>query len=1069
MRVLTTKSAASLLSAAKDASGCLALLQAFGFTTASRPDRPTARAMGIPDELAVANVAQRGGILRALVLRTKDSRPLREVVGQLAPRLATRAPQFAWLLSVVRGDERETALSTWLDDGRRVRHCALVFDPAQTRDSDSETVVAMAAAAGGEDSLVHLRWHEILGRQALSARFYRALEAAVVSLAEGAEGKAPADARREIALVAASRLLFLSFLQTRGWLNGDADFLVKHFDQTLSLSGRVGVHRKLLEPLFFGTLNTRYSRRAAHARAFGRIPFLNGGLFARTHLETRYRDLRFRDSELADLFDNVLTRYRFTPREDRPEWSEAAIDPEMLGRAFESLMASRDRRDSGAFFTPHALVERTTEAAIDRLLASAGVSEKTREALAANRNVAESEHALVRNALEQARVLDPACGSGAFLVHVLERIGELLVRCGSTRPTSATRRAVLTNSIFGVDVNPMAVWLCELRLWLSVVIEYETSDPLQVPPLPNLDRNVRLGDALAAGAWTPGPLHNEEPLIARLRGRYARATGRRKASLARTLDAAERRASLRELTHRIEMVAQERKALLGASRGRDLFGARRGSVGGEKLRREALQTAARELRTQERSLKRGGALPFRFASHYADVRSAGGFDVVIGNPPWVRLHRIPSEKRETFRREFKVFREAAWQAGAAAAGVGSGFAAQIDLAALFAEQSLALVKPGGVVALLLPMKLWRSLAGGGVRRLLAAENTLKVVEDWSEAPHSFDAAVYPSLVVCQRETPHGPQTQEPIVTVVHKRRLAVTWRSRYGELTLDETAGSPWVLLPPDARRVVERLSLSGVALAESALGSPVMGVKCGCNDAFLVNARAVGRGDCIVATAKGNVHIESSSLRPVLRGEGVQHWSTPATNEWIIWTHGVDGRALPQLAPATQRWLSRWRGLLENRSDARGNAAWWSLFRVEGALNSQPRVVWADVSRRPRACVLPAGSPVVPLNTCYVLRCKDDTDAAAVVALLNSPLMACWLDSIAEPARGGFRRYMAWTVARMPVPRNWANARELLAPIGARAVNGAPPGEPELLEAACEAFGISPRSVAPLLEWAWR
>jgi hypothetical protein len=103
------------------------------------------------------------------------------------------------------------------------------------------------------------------------------------------------------------------------------------------------------------------------------------------------------------------------------------------------------------------------------------------------------------------------------------------------------------------------------------------------------------------------------------------------------------------------------------------------------------------------------------------------------------------------------------------------------------------------------------------------------------------------------------------------------------------------------------------------------------------------------------------------------------------------------------------------------------------------------------------------------VLRCRDDADAAAFVALLNSPLMACWLDAVAEPARGGFRRYMAWTIARMPLPRDWSRARDVLAPIGARAVQGDVPGDPEVLDAACAAFGVSTRSVAPLLEWGWR
>jgi hypothetical protein len=118
---------------------------------------------------------------------------------------------------------------------------------------------------------------------------------------------------------------------------------------------------------------------------------------------------------------------------------------------------------------------------------------------------------------------------------------------------------------------------------------------------------------------------------------------------------------------------------------------------------------------------------------------------------------------------------------------------------------------------------------------------------------------------------------------------------------------------------------------------------------------------------------------------------------------------------------------------------------------------------------VLAAGSPVIPLNSCYVLRCRDDADAATLVALLNSPLVAAWLDAIAEPARGGYRRYMAWTVACLPLPADWARARGVLAPVGAAAVTGSPPGDADLLEAVCEAYGVSARTLAPLVEWVWR
>jgi hypothetical protein len=664
------------------------------------------------------------------------------------------------------------------------------------------------------------------------------------------------------------------------------------------------------------------------------------------------------------------------------------------------------------------------------------------------------------------RVLDPACGSGAFLVHLLERLTDALVLAGAAMSRATLKRAVLTGSIFGVDVNPMAVWLCELRLWLSTVIDLEVEDPLEVPALPNLDRNVRVGDALDGGGWIDLP-RNEVPAVRRLRDRYARATGRRKGVLARTLDLTERRAAIVVLDRRLGLLRVERSSLVAASRGRDLFGGRRGSLGSERTRRDELRIEARGLRQQRRSLATGGALPFRFASHFSDAMGAGGFDLVIGNPPWVRIHRIPAERREALRQRFRVFRDAAWQRGAHAAGAGAGFAAQVDLAALFAEQSMELVRRDGVLALLLPMKLWRSLAGGGVRRLLSIDHTLRVLEDWSDAPAAFDAAVYPSLVVARR-SPVAP-SPSPVRVTIHKRRLAIGWEAPYHDLQYDATAGSPWIVLPPDARRAFARVAEAGVPLEASPHGAPLLGVKCGCNDAFLVCSAALGPGETVVTTARGNVRLESTSLRPVLRGEQVRRWRAATGRDFIVWTHGRDGKPLRTLPPATQRWLGKWRGALEARSDARGNAPWWSLFRTDGAGADRPRVVWADVSRGPRAAVLPAGSPVIPLNSCYVVPCRDDTDAATLVALLNSPVVAAWLEAIAEPARGGYRRYLGWTMSCVPLPSDWQRAQRVLAPIGVRAVGGDAVSESELFEATCDAYGLGARTIAPLVEWTWR
>jgi len=992
---------------------------------------------------------------------------LRTAITNLARRLHRQAPHHLWLVAAASPGGRAAALATWVATDDRTRVAALVFDPQRVLESDSETLLALHAASSGPEISVHQRWNEILGREALSHRFYRALEHHVLALGEGAHGRASSDVRRELALVTTSRLLFLAFLQSRGWLDGDADFLVHHLDRVLHAGG--DAHRRFLEPLFFGTLNTRVSRRASAARAFGRVPFLNGGLFARSPLERTHRSLRFRDDDLGGLFDELLTRYRFTPREQQAPLSERAIDPEMLGRAFESLMASRERRDSGSYFTPHALVVRVTDAALADAIASAGLGGDPAAFLTSPQSLPVDAAMPMQKFLSRLRLIDPACGSGAFLVHALERLAELLARAGDTRAPSAIRRAVLARSIFGVDLNPMAVWLCELRLWLSVVMDLEVADPLEVPPLPNLDRNVRVGDALAGGSWAEAPPGGNGGAFETLRGRYARATGVRKATLGALLDRSERRAALAELDARLAAAGEARRTLVRTARGRDLFGLRRGSLGEERIVRAELRDRMRALRRTRASVAHGGALPFRFASHFADIAGDGGFDVAIGNPPWVRLHRIPADRRDAFRREFSVYRNAAWESGATAAGAGQGFAAQVDLAALFAERTLGLLRPNGTLALLLPLKLWRSLAGGGLRRLLLDEHHVSLLEDWSEAPATFDAAVYPSLIVARRGAPGEPGSNDVVQLGVHRRDLAISWSCPRSSLPFDGSPGSPWLLLPTPARAAFARITRAGTPLADSGLGRPVLGVKCGCNEAFLVECVEGGVTGALVEGAGHRGVVEGELLRPILRGQQAQRWCPERSRERILWTHDVAGRPLTTLPPLAAKWLGRWRRELAARTDLRGTRAWWTLHRIEGATSHRPRVVWADVSRGPRACVLPANSPLVPLNSCYVVTCRDDVDAAALAALLNSSLAAAWLDALAEPARGGFRRYLGWTVARLPIPADWARAREVLAPIGQRGVAGEAISGDELLDAAVTAYRIRGVMARSLVEWTWR
>lgn len=1058
--MLSIRDAAILLEQATTPQRTLPLLRALHFAHTPLPlDSQLRNALGLQTLLTRTQLFPGTGPLRALLGVIRDPLDPRDAVRRTVLALDTHAAGSAWLLCALHAPSHSLTLAVGSRTGTRnnAPHiAALHIDTRHVRDSDADTLRSLAATPHDTPLLTYARWRDILGRDALSNRFYRALDTHVQALASSAlvppAHRISSADRHTLALICVSRLLFLGFLEAKGWLDHERGFLLRECTRALERGGML--HRTWLAPLFFGTLNTPVRQRAPAARTFGRVPFLNGGLFAHTPLERQHRAVQLHDDAIVGVISELIDRYHFTAREGATDWSEAAIDPEMLGRAFESLMAPSERRGSGTYYTPPSLVDTVVTRALDALADSTPLPH---------------ERFARRLRIAELRVLDPACGSGAFLVRVLDILTDMLRDAGDSRAPHTIRRDVLATSIFGVDVNPMAVWLCELRLWLAVVIDCDITDPLAVPPLPNLDHHVRVGNALTGGDFQFVPPSARR--LEQLRARYATASGARKLQAARALDQEERARAVAELARAIAHHRRSRATLVNHLRTRDLFGERQRPSALDRARLSQWRTAERDGHIAMRRLLLGGALPFRFASHFTDVGVTGGFDLVVGNPPWVRPHSLPTAERTALKRAFHTMREPSWRAGAERSGANTGFGAQADIAAAFIERSIALTRDQGVCALLVPAKLWRTLAGGGIRRHLLTHTALHRIIDWSDASPLFDAATYPSLIIAAKHTAKSAATH----TVTHLREhhgVHIHAMRRSGELTfslpqqllpMGNDHAAPWILVPPPVRTAFDALTTAGTPLADAGFGRPLLGVKCGVNDAFLVAATEDHDDRAHIASGDHTGTIERTLLRPALAGHMVGR-NTPPTS--IIWTHDHTGSPLRSLPPLTNRWLHHWRPQLEHRRDATHRLPWWTLFRTNSASSQHPRVVWADFGQQLRSCVLEAGDPTVPLNTCYVLRMPTLDDAYAMHAWLSAPVCDAWMHIIAEPARGGWRRFLGWTIASLPVPRHWPRARTLLAPIGRRIGTDHAPSPDEHHHAAADAIGLPRKQLAPLLQW---
>lgn len=296
------------------------------------------------------------------------------------------------------------------------------------------------------------------------------------------------------------RITFLHFLQRKGWMCRDLNYMQNMFENSAYKNDYLD---SVLEPLFFGILNTKPAEREALFTDYGwdksllnewkDIPYLNGGLFERD--EEDEPDSVFPAEYFAKLFQ-FFSEYNFTIDENDPNDAEVGVDPEMLGKIFENLL--EDNKDKGAFYTPKEIVRyMCQESLIAYLETNTSVAkDKIRQfVLSPEEGVAdipENKKPKLLTALEEVKICDPAIGSGAFPMGLLN---ELLhcreVLSGEHYDRAEIKKSIIQNNIYGVDIEKGAVDIARLRFWLSIVVDEETPSPL-----PNLDYKIMQGNSL---------------------------------------------------------------------------------------------------------------------------------------------------------------------------------------------------------------------------------------------------------------------------------------------------------------------------------------------------------------------------------------------------------------------------------------------------------------------------------------------------------------------------------------------------------------------------------------------
>lgn len=325
--------------------------------------------------------------------------------------------------------------------------------------------------------------------------------------------KARTKAVRDYVKKMMGRLVFLHFLQRKGWMCSDRKFMLHLLQNT---NHKDDFLDRVLEPLFFAVLNTHSKERllkiekhnaiiagnknkvewdVAQIEAWSSIPYLNGGLFEEDHADG-CRCI-FPYEYFIALFD-FFSQYNFTVDENDPSDAEVGVDPEMLSKIFESLL--EDNKDKGAFYTPKEIVSYMCRSALSSYLkvplSSLGVQESAVDAFVNNpqehHDFTEEQRTVLLNSLRTVRICDPAIGSGAFPVGMMN----LLYQCrrsleGSDARAVDIKTDIIQHNIFGVDIEQGAVDIARLRFWLALVVDEE-----EAHALPNLDYRIVRGNSL---------------------------------------------------------------------------------------------------------------------------------------------------------------------------------------------------------------------------------------------------------------------------------------------------------------------------------------------------------------------------------------------------------------------------------------------------------------------------------------------------------------------------------------------------------------------------------------------
>ena len=704
-----------------------------------------------------------------------------------------------------------------------------------------------------------------------------------------------------------TRIMFVWFIKQKELVPNrifDIEYLstiLKEFDPYSTTVGNY--YNAILQNLFFATLNRAIEDENGNTRKFAsstkrdiktlyryaemfsiseqevinlfsEVPFLNGGLFECLD-KTRYidgveqcynfdgfsrNDARFADGRYKHravvpnilFFEpekgllSILSRYNFTIEENSPEEQQVALDPELLGKVFENLLGTYNpetketaRNQSGSFYTPREIVNYMVD---ESLIAYLGNNDFIRSLFSYDftfDKTKSNEYLKIADKLKAVKILDPACGSGAFPMGLLNRMIDILERISPNEDIYELKLSVIENCLYGSDIQSIAAQITKLRFFISLICncEKDASKPnFGIPTLPNLETNFVSANSLIA---------------------------KKKEDRQLNLFKSEEIESIKKELHQIRHLHFSAKSTSTKHRLREKDLALR-----EKLI-ELLSDENNFASDDAKQLAEWNPYDQNAVSPFFDPEwmfgVADGFDIVIGNPPYIQLQNNGGELAKLYE------------------GCGySTFDRKGDIYCLFYERGWQLLKKGGHLCYITSNKWMRAGYGEKTRDFFANKTNPLLLIDFAGVKIFESATVDTNILLFSRSNNQ------------HKTTCAITNKQnkdsvknlsdfvQQQDIICDFSTSDSWVVLSPIEQSIKKKIEAVGTPLKDWDIQINY-GIKTGCNEAFIISTEKKKEilDNCQTEDERKRT---AELIRPILRGRDIKRYNHEWANLWLIY-----------------------------------------------------------------------------------------------------------------------------------------------------------------------------------------